>query len=66
MNKKQILIDRNNTQNDDNTILPLGKKENFNEPFIFKLNKKESPIKTIKYINNDTGRIRHFTPAAQE
>lgn len=35
-----------------------------NEPIIFR--KKESPIKTIRYIRNDTGKIRHFTPAAQE
>ena len=36
----------------------------FNEPLIFK--KKESPIKTLRYINNDTGKMRHFTPGAQE
>jgi len=36
----------------------------FNEPFIFK--KKESPVKTLRYINNDTGKMRHFTPGAQE
>ena len=35
-----------------------------NEPIIFK--KKESPIKTMRLIGNDTGKIRHFTPAAQE
>jgi hypothetical protein len=35
-----------------------------NESLIFK--KKKSPIKTISYINNDTGKMRHFTPAAQE
>ena len=34
------------------------------KPFIFK--KSKSPIKTLSYINNDTGRMRHFTPAAQE
>ena len=34
------------------------------ESLIFK--KKKSPIKTISYINNDTGKMRHFTPAAQE
>jgi hypothetical protein len=41
-------------------------KENafFSEPFIFK--KKESPVKTLRYINNDTGKMRHFTPGAQE
>ena len=34
------------------------------QPLIFKKNK--SPIKTISFINNDTGKMRHFTPAAQE
>ena len=34
------------------------------KPFIFK--KSKSPIKTLNYINNDTGKMRHFTPAAQE
>ena len=34
------------------------------KPFIF--NKSKSPIKTLNYINNDTGKMRHFTPAAQE
>jgi hypothetical protein len=41
-----------------------AKKIGFNEPLIFK--KKESPIKTLRYINNDTGKMRHFTPGAQE
>jgi len=37
------------------------------KPFIFTLRKKnKSPIKTISYINNETGKRRHFTPAAQE
>lgn len=43
------------------------------EPFIFSAvaasqsrQEKKSPIKTISYINNDTGKIKHFTPAAQE
>jgi hypothetical protein len=40
------------------------RKTSLNEPLIFK--KKESPIKTIRYINNDTGKMRHFTPGAQE
>jgi hypothetical protein len=40
------------------------RKISLNEPVIFK--KKESPIKTMRYIENDTGKMRHFTPAAQE
>ena len=35
-----------------------------NKPLIFK--RKESPIKTLRYINNDTGKMKHFTPGAQE
>jgi Mitochondrial ribosomal protein (VAR1) len=42
----------------------LEKNYNSNEPFIF--NKKVSKIKTIRYIDNDSGKMRHFTPAAQE
>jgi hypothetical protein len=36
----------------------------FNEPFIFK--RKKSVIKPLHYINNDTGKMKHFTPGAQE
>jgi hypothetical protein len=93
MNKKQILMDKNNTQYANNMDLPFTainsfnivgkkiykrpfifndkkvmnikeKKIYLNEPFIFK--KKESPVKTLRYINNDTGKMRHFTPGAQE
>lgn len=39
-------------------------KNSSKESIIFK--KKKSSIKTISYINNDTGKMRHFTPAAQE
>lgn len=38
--------------------------DNIVQPFVFKKNK--SPIKTYSFINNDTGKMRHFTPAAQE
>ncbi len=49
-------------------ILPSKEVKNndLGEPFIHKQKKSVSPIKTIKYINNDTGKTRHFTPAAQE
>jgi hypothetical protein len=36
----------------------------FNEPFIFK--RKKSIIKPLRYINNDTGKMKHFIPGAQE
>ncbi len=98
MNKKQLLIDKNNTQYPNIANLPITatnlfytnytgekkikipsvykdkeikviKKElntYFNKPIIFNKKKKESSIKTLRYINNDTGRTRHYTPAAQE
>jgi hypothetical protein len=95
MNKKQLLIDKNNTQHPNMANLPItatnlfytgGKKislpsiyndkeikvinkelnTSLNEPIIFSKKKKESSIKTLRYINNDTGRTRHYTPAAQE
>lgn len=47
----------------DNQIIET-KKVLIDEPLIF--NKKESPIKPLRYINNDTGKMRHFTPGAQE
>jgi hypothetical protein len=47
----------------DNKIVDI-KKKTFNDPFILKI--KESSVKTIQYINNDTGKMKHFTPAAQE
>jgi hypothetical protein len=40
------------------------KKVFIDEPLIFK--RKESPIKILRYINNDTGKMKHFTPGAQE
>jgi hypothetical protein len=45
-------------------LIIKSRKISINEPIIFR--KKGSPIKTIRYIGNDTGKIRHFTPAAQE
>ena len=45
-------------------LIIKSRKISVNEPIIFR--KKGSPIKTIRYIRNDTGKIRHFTPAAQE
>ena len=53
---KSIILENNQTMK--------TKKIEFSEPLIFK--KKESPVKVLRYINNDTGKMRHFTPAAQE
>ena len=47
-----------------NQILNIEKESFINKPFIVKI--KKSPIKTLRYINNDTGRMKHFTPGAQE
>ena len=74
MNKKQInsffhaekkIYNRSIMFNDKEMFKIKEKKTtSLNEPLIFKKNK--SSIKTIRYINNDTGKMRHFTPAAQE
>jgi predicted ribosome-associated RNA-binding protein Tma20 len=94
MNKKEILINKNNTQYsislpskalksfkiegkktynkfnmlNDKEAIKIKEKKTFlhakQEPFIFKKN--ESPVKSLRYINNDTGKIRHYTPGAQE
>lgn len=72
MNKKEInslyttskKVNRPIIFNDKEIIKIKEKKTSLNEPLIFKKNK--SPIKTIRYINNDTGKMRHFIPAAQE
>ncbi len=50
LNKLKI----NNIEDDDNTPLLLRKKS------------KKRVIKPLTYIRSDTGKIRHFTPAAQE
>jgi Mitochondrial ribosomal protein (VAR1) len=46
----------------------IFKKKNFslNESVVFKKKESKSTLKTIRYIRNDSGKIRHFTPAAQE
>jgi hypothetical protein len=46
--------------------LDKNKKKEFNTPLL--LNKKSKKIvpKPLTYIRNDTGKSRHFTPAAQE
>jgi hypothetical protein len=48
----------------ENNQIIRSKIRGFNKPLIFK--RKESPIKTLRYINNDTGKMKHFTPGAQE
>jgi hypothetical protein len=37
-----------------------------NTPLLLKKKSKNIVIKPLTYIRNDTGKIRHFTPAAQE
>jgi predicted ribosome-associated RNA-binding protein Tma20 len=73
MNKKQINSFYTTGKKVNRSILFKNKEmikikdkkiTSLNEPLIFKKNK--SLIKTIRYINNDTGKMRHFTPAAQE
>jgi hypothetical protein len=53
-----------------NNSLNLFPKENYLDvnttPFIFNIKKQKSIKKTLKYINSDTGKMRHYTPASQE
>lgn len=45
---------------------PIKKNYGSNELFIFNKKESESKIKTIQHIDNDSGMMRHYTPAAQE
>jgi len=47
-----------------NKAIILQNNQTINEPLIFR--KKKSPIKTLRYVKNDTGKMKHFTPGAQE
>ena len=52
--------------------LPLNQDKNLNSenntPVLFQLHSKNNKItsKPLTYIISDTGKMRHFTPAAQE
>lgn len=46
-----------------NTFLKV---ENNNIPTLFNIKSKISTVKPLRYIKSDTGKTRHFTPAAQE
>jgi hypothetical protein len=35
-------------------------------PIIFKKKLKKTSVRKLEYISSDTGRIRHYPPAAQE
>ena len=39
---------------------------NINTPILFNKKIKKIQVKPLKYIGSDTGKSRHFTPAAQE
>lgn len=39
---------------------------NYNTPLLFNKKSKNTVIKPLTYIRSDTGKTRHFTPAAQE
>ena len=40
--------------------------EEDNRPKLFNKKNKNIDIKALTYLENDTGKTRHFTPAAQE
>jgi hypothetical protein len=52
------------------TQLSFNEKKRFNvennTPLLFKKKSKNIVIKPLTYIRSDTGKTRHFTPAAQE
>jgi hypothetical protein len=47
-------------------VFNLNKNLDNNTPTIFIKKLKKSSIKKINYISNDAGKVKHFTPAAQE
>jgi hypothetical protein len=49
-------------------LLNLSRENNFkhNTPIIFNKKLNKSKIQKLEYIYTDTGRIKHFPPAAQE
>jgi hypothetical protein len=42
------------------------KQEKITTPLVFEKKKSKSVIKTLKYINSDTGKTRHYPAASQE
>ena len=38
----------------------------YNTPVLFEKKSKQNIVKPLSHINSDTGKTRHFTPAAQE
>ena len=44
----------------------LPKTDPTSTPLIFKTKQKKSEIKTLEFINNDTGQMKHYPPASQE
>jgi hypothetical protein len=55
MNTKTQIFYNENKNNIDNNV-----------PIIFNKKSKKIVFKPLTYVNNDTGKTRHFTPAAQE
>lgn len=47
-------------------FLGKKKKEEYNTPLLLKKKSKKIVPKPLTYIKSDTGKTRHFTPAAQE
>ena len=58
-NQVKINIIKNKLLNNVNTPL-------HNTPEIFNKKLNKSTLNTLEYINNDTGKTRHYPPAAQE
>jgi hypothetical protein len=60
--KENLLFTKACTDNPANN----SKTTNINKPTIFNKKSKIVVTKPLTYINSDTGKTRHFTPAAQE
>jgi len=52
--------------NDENLSLVKQIKISDNESVVLKKKESKFTLKTLRYLRNDSGKMRHFTPAAQE
>ena len=50
----------------ENLNTNLSKEFNINTPVIFNKKLNKSNLKKLDYIYTDSGKIKHYTPAAQE
>lgn len=63
MNKSQNNVEKISLNLSDNTFT---KNDDKSVPVLFNKKIKKLLVKPLKHIHSDTGKSRHFTPAAQE